>query len=40
MPRIKVLEFSAGSKYRLVGVPFYNNQDENRFKESFFAALE
>lgn len=36
----KVLEFSAGSKYRLIGVPFYNNQDENRFKESFYAALE
>lgn len=36
----KVLEFSAGSKYRLAGVPFYNNQDENQFKESFFAAIE
>jgi type III restriction enzyme len=28
-----------GKKYRLVGVPFYNNEDENKFRESLEAAL-
>jgi len=27
------------SKYRLIGVPFYNNEDENAFRESLEAAL-
>ncbi|WP_291323684.1 DEAD/DEAH box helicase family protein [Desulfonatronospira sp.] len=27
-------------KCRLIGVPFYNNQDENKFKQSLYAALE
>lgn len=35
----KILELTAERKYRLIGVPFYNNQDENQFKESLFEAL-
>ena len=27
-------------KYRLIGVPFYNNEDENRFKQSLYEAIE
>ena len=26
-------------KYRLIGVPFYNNEDENRFRDNLFEAL-
>jgi type III restriction enzyme len=35
----KTLEFKTQSKtqrYRLVGVPFYNNEDENRFRQNLF----
>ena len=35
----KILEFNTQSKkqkYRLVGVPFYNNEDENKFKQSLY----
>ena len=35
----QTLEFKMKSKtqkYRLVGVRFYNNEDENRFKESLY----
>jgi len=38
--RDRVLHFSASAKYRLIGVPFYNNEDENRFRESLYQALE
>jgi len=34
----KVLNLE-GSKYRLIGVPFYNNEDENVFRESLESAL-
>ena len=27
-------------KYRLVGVPFYNNEDENKFKQSLYEAIK
>ncbi|MFH1930917.1 MAG: DEAD/DEAH box helicase family protein [Pseudomonadota bacterium] len=27
-------------KYRLVGVPFYNNEDENKFKQSLYEVVE
>lgn len=36
----KVLTFDGDSKYRIVGVPFYDNQDENQFKESLEVALK
>jgi type III restriction enzyme len=34
------LEFSNTQKYRLVGVPFYNNEDENKFRQSLFEVIE
>jgi len=34
----KVLELEE-SKYRLIGVPFYNNEDENAFRENLESAL-
>ena len=27
-------------KYRLVGVPFYNNEDENKFKQCLYEVIE
>jgi len=38
----KILEFKTQrktQKYRLVGVPFYNNEDENEFKQSLYEAI-
>lgn len=35
----KILKFEDKSKYRLIGVPFYNNEDENKFRESLELAL-
>lgn len=35
----KVLRFGGQAGYRLIGVPFYNVDDENRFKEELFDAL-
>lgn len=35
----KVLRFEDKSKYRLIGVPFYNNEDENVFRENLESAL-
>ena len=35
----KVLKFEDKSKYRLIGVPFYNNEDENRFRASLESVL-
>ena len=28
------------NKYRLIGMPFYNNEDENEFKQSLFEAID
>jgi type III restriction enzyme len=39
----KTLEFKTEKKtqkYRLVGVPFYNNEDENEFKQSLYEVIE
>ena len=39
----KTLEFKTPrktQKYKLVGVPFYNNEDENEFKKSLYEAIE
>ena len=39
----KILEFTTKrktQKYRLVGVPFYNNTDENQFKQSLYESIE
>jgi type III restriction enzyme len=35
----KVLTLNADTKYRLVGVPFYNTEDENEFKSTLYEAL-
>jgi len=38
----KTIEFKTQrktQKYRLVGVPFYNNEDENEFKQSLYEAI-
>ncbi|MBU4353054.1 MAG: DEAD/DEAH box helicase family protein, partial [Nanoarchaeota archaeon] len=34
-----VLKFGDKTKYRLLGVPFYNNEDENQFRESLESVL-
>ncbi|VEN74750.1 conserved hypothetical protein [Candidatus Desulfarcum epimagneticum] len=39
----RILEFKTqkrAERYRLVGVPFYDEPDENNFKQSFYKALE
>jgi type III restriction enzyme len=36
----KVLTLSGDRKYRLVGVPFYNTEDENEFKATLLEALK
>ena len=39
----KTLEFitqARSQRYRLTGVPFYNNEEETLFKESLYSALE
>lgn len=41
--KVNTLEFKTQrktQKYRLVGVPFYNNEDENKFKQSLFETME
>ncbi|MEA3326534.1 MAG: DEAD/DEAH box helicase family protein [Chloroflexota bacterium] len=35
----KILTFHGESKYRLIGIPFYNNEDENAFRETLDSAL-
>lgn len=35
----KVLKFEDKSKYRLIGLPFYNNEDENQFRASLESVL-
>ena len=39
----RTLEFitkARSQKYKLTGVPFYNNEDENKFKESLYSVLD
>ncbi len=36
----KLLRIGEKSKYRLIGVPFYNNEDENTFRETLDSALK
>jgi len=35
----KILTFQGEFKYRLIGIPFYNNEDENAFRETLDTAL-
>ncbi len=36
----RVLEFSKSQKYKIIGVPFYNQETENEFKEKFFETIK
>ena len=36
----RLLEFKSDQKYRVIGVPFYNNEDENQFKQQLFDVLD
>jgi len=36
----KVLEFSKSQKYKIIGLPFYNQETENEFKEKLFSSFE
>ena len=41
--KVKPLEFQIRDKNytnQLIGVPFYNNEDENEFEQSLYEALE
>ena len=35
----KVLEFSKSKKYKIIGLPFYNQETENEFKEKLSGTL-
>jgi type III restriction enzyme len=35
----KVIKFSDSKKYKITGVPFYNNENENEFKEALHSTL-
>ena len=35
----KVLEFSKSKKYKIIGLPFYNQETENDFKEKLFESI-
>jgi type III restriction enzyme len=36
----KILEFSKSQKYKIFGIPFYNSEDENNFKEKLFETIK
>ena len=36
----KILSFASKDRYRIIGVEFYNNDEENKFKECLYEALE
>ena len=36
----EIIEYNVNNKYRLVGVPFYNNDEENEFRESLYDVLD
>jgi len=36
----KILEFSKSKKYKIIGLPFYNQEAENEFKEKLFENLK
>lgn len=36
----KILEFSKSRKYKIIGLPFYNQEMENEFKEKMFESIE
>jgi len=36
----KILKFSKSQKYKIIGVPFYNSENENKFKEKLFQSID
>ncbi|MFH1938310.1 MAG: DEAD/DEAH box helicase family protein [Patescibacteria group bacterium] len=36
----KIIEFSKSQKYKIIGVPFYNSENENEFKEKLFQSID
>jgi type III restriction enzyme len=36
----KILEFSKSRKYKMIGLPFYNQETENEFKEKLFESIK
>ena len=36
----KILEFSKSKKYKIIGLPFYNSESENDFKEKLFDSIK
>jgi type III restriction enzyme len=38
--KAKIFEFKKGAKYKVLGVPFYNSENENDFKEKLFNVLK
>jgi len=36
----KILEFSKSRKYKIIGLPFYNQETENNFKEKLFESIK
>lgn len=35
----KIITFSDSKKYKITGVPFYNNENENEFKEALYSGI-
>ncbi len=35
----RVLEFSKSQKYKIIGLPFYNHEEENAFKDKLFKSI-
>ncbi|MFH1713013.1 MAG: DEAD/DEAH box helicase family protein [Candidatus Jacksonbacteria bacterium] len=36
----KILEFSKSQKYKIIGLPFYQSENENEFKEKLFESIK
>ena len=35
----KIIKFSSSRNYKITGVPFYNNEEENEFKEALYSSI-
>jgi len=36
----KILEFSKLQRYKIIGIPFYNSETENDFKDKLLSAIK
>ncbi len=36
----KILKFSKSQSYKIIGVPFYNSESENNFKDKLFEVFK